>query len=387
MRVDGEEKVLKKWLLGITMVVLLAGSGTNTYFYIQQNNRLNQVDERISGLLDNINSVQNGLTSLQGNVSTLGDSIASLSGNIGTLGGKITALEGTTSGLSSDITTLKGNITTINGNITTINGNITSVNYNVTGLQSSVSSMQSSVTTLQSSVSGMQSSVTTLQNSLNNMQGSITALQANDQAVLNVVAKLEPAVVKIVARVSNGYSGGSGVLVRNNGYILTAYHVVQGANSVSVTLKTGEVFSATVVTSDQGLDIAILKLTTSRTDFPVATLGTSATTKVGEDVMAIGFPELFDLPGQASFTKGIVSAMRVDDGSFYANNGEKYIQTDAAINPGNSGGPLVNMKGEVIGIARFVWLFSDSPLIPGDNMGFFIAVEQANSLIVQAAGA
>ena len=81
---------MKKWLLGIVIVVLLAGSGTNTYFYIQQNNRLNQVDERISGLLTNINSVQNGLTSLQGNVSTLGDSVSSLSTNVGTLGGKIT---------------------------------------------------------------------------------------------------------------------------------------------------------------------------------------------------------------------------------------------------------------------------------------------------------
>ena len=365
---------MKKWLLGIAMVVLLAGSGTNTYFYIQQNNRLNQANERISGLLDNINSVQDGLTSLQGNVATLGNSISSLSGNIGTLGGKITALEGTSSGLSSDITTLKGNVTTINGNITTINGNITSVNNNVTGLQSSVSGMQSSVTTLQNSVSGMQSN--------------ITALQANDQVVLNVVAKLEPAVVKIIADLGNGhYSGGSGFIVRNNGYIVTAYHVIQGGTSISVTLNTGEDFAATVAGTDPNLDIAVLKLTTTRTNFPVATLGTSVTTKVGEDVVAIGFPELFYIPGQASFTKGIVSAMRIDDGSFYANNGKKYIQTDAAINPGNSGGPLVNMKGEVIGIADFTWLYSDSPEVSDQNMGFFIAVEQANSLIVQAAGA
>ena len=344
---------MKKWLLGIVIVVLLAGSGANTYFYIQQNNRLNQVNQRISGLLDNINNVQNGLTSLQGNVSTLGNSVSSLSTNVGTLGGKITALEGTTSGLSSDVNTLKGNITTINGNITSINGSITSVNTSVAALQNSVSGMQSSV----------------------------AALQADAQAVANVVAKITP----VVVRVSTNIAMGSGTIIRANGYVLTAYHVVQGSTSIIVTLSTGERFGAIVAASDANLDIAILKINSTRTDFPVATLSSSASAKVGDDVVAIGFP--LDLTGQATFTKGIVSAFRTDDGSYYANNGEKFIQTDAPINPGNSGGPLVNMKGEVIGIARFVLLLSDSPVVPADNMGFFIAIEQANALIVKAAGA
>ena len=359
MRVDQKENILKKWLLGITMVVLLAGSGTNTYFYIQQNNRLNQADELISGLLDNINSVQNRLTSLQGNVSTLGDSISSLSGNIGTLGGKITALEGTTSGLSSDITTLKGNITTINGNITTINGNITSVNNNVTGLQNSVS--------------GVQSSVTTLQSSLNNMQSSVAALQANAQAVANLVSKVEPTVVKITGVQASYQVGGTGVIVRNNGYILTAYHVVQGTTSLVVTLKSGEVFSATVFNYNQGLDIAILKLNTTRTDFPVATLGSSAAAQVGDDVIVIGYPELFDLPGQATFTKGIISAIR----NMF---GYRFIQTDAAINPGNSGGPMVNLKGEVIGIADWKIIFDDNGDAI-DNIAFCIPIDDAKYLI------
>jgi S1-C subfamily serine protease len=337
---------LKKWLLGILIVVLLAGSGVNAYFYVQQNDRLNQVDQRISGLLDNINSVQNGLTSLQENVSTLDSSMSSLSDNVSALGGNITDLEGATSGLSDDVNTLKGNVTAVNGNITAVN---------------------SSVAVLQNSVSGMQSSV--------------TALQANGQAVLNVIGKLTP----VVVLVSTNIGVGSGTIIRANGYVLTAYHVVQGSTSITVTLSTGEKLGATVAASDTNLDIAILKITSTRTDFPVATLGSSASANVGDDVVAIGFP--MDLVGPASFTKGIISAFRTDDGSFFANNGERYIQTDAAVNPGNSGGPLVNMKGEVIGIADFILLLSNSPIVPTDNMGFFIAVEQANSLIVKAAGA
>ncbi|RJO63186.1 MAG: hypothetical protein C4542_00415 [Dehalococcoidia bacterium] len=337
---------MKKWLLGIVTVVLLAGSGTNTYFYIQQNNRLNQVDERIAGLLTSINSVQNGLTSLQGNVSTLGDSVSSLSTNVGTLGGKITDLQGTTSGLSSDVNTLKGNITTINGNITTINGSITSVNTSVTALQNSVSGMQSSV----------------------------TALQASAQAVANVVSKVEPTVVKIISSVSGGYSGGTGVIVRSNGYILTNYHVINGALSTTVTLKTGEFFSASVVTFNAGLDIAILKLNSTRTDFPFATLGSSAAAQVGDDVIAIGYPELFELPGQATFTKGIISAFR-------NMSGYRFIQTDAAINHGNSGGPLVNLKGEVIGINSQRLFWDDSSGDPVDNIGFAIPIDDAKYLI------
>lgn len=343
---------MKKWFLWIAIGVLLAGSGTNTYFYVQQNNRLNQVDARISGLLSNITSVQNGLTSLQGNVSTLGESVSSLSTNVGALNGKISALETTTSGLSGDVNTLKSNITTINGNITTINGNITSISGNVTSVNNSV---------------------TALQNSVSSMQSSVAALQAGAQAVANVVSKVEPAVVKIICSVSRGYAGGSGAIVRNNGYILTAYHVVEGATSISVTLKTGEVFSATLVNYNRGLDIAVLKLTTTRTDFPVIALGSSTAAQVGEEVIVIGYPQLFDLPGQATFTKGIISAIR----NMF---GYRFIQTDAAINHGNSGGPMVNMKGELLGVADWKF-FSDDEGEPIESLGFCIPIDDAKYLI------
>ncbi len=354
MRIDEEENILKKWFWGIVIVVLLAGFGTNTYFYIQQNNRFNQVDQRISGLLDNLDNVQNGLTSLQGNVSTLGDSVSTLSTNVGALGGKITAMEGTTSGLSADVNTLNGTITTINGNITSVNN---------------------SVTALQNTVNGTQSSVTALQNTVNGMQSNVAALQANAQAVANVVSKLEPVVVKIIVNLGAGsYAGGTGIIVRSNGYVLTNYHVVKGTLSTTITLKSGESFSATLVASNSGLDIAILKLNSTRTDFPVATLGSSSAAQVGDDVIAIGYPALFELPGQATFTKGIISAFR-------NMSGYRFIQTDAAINHGNSGGALVNLKGEVIGINSQRLFWDDASGDPVDNIAFAIPIDDAKYLI------
>ena len=110
-----------------------------------------------------------------------------------------------------------------------------------------------------------------------------------------------------------------------------------------MTLKDGTVLDATIVGSDTTQDLAILKLTTTRTDFPVMTLGTMADVVVGEDVIVAGFPLGTDLPGPASFTRGVVSAVR-------AYSGADYIQTDAAVNPGNSGGCLVTLSGKMIGI-------------------------------------
>lgn len=363
------------WLMGILVVILLLGTGTNTYFYVQQSSRLSQVDQRISGLADNLTAVQAGVSVLQGNVTTLQGNVAGLQGSVtslqGTvtgLGQSVTALQGTTAGLSSDVTGLKGSVTSINSSITAINGSLSSLSGNVTSLGNTVNGLQSSV---------------------NNMQSSITALQANDQAVLNVVAKLEPAVVLLTitkASMPNYIFGGSGVIVRNNGYILTNYHVIEGASTITATLKGIGNIAATVAATDQNRDLAVVKLNSPRTDFPIATLGSSAAVKVGDDAIAIGFPEQFDLSnppytaGPATFTKGIISAVRVVDGY-------QFIQTDAAINHGNSGGPLVNMKGEVIGINMWRLFWDESTGDPADNLGFAIPIDDAKALIVKAAGA
>ncbi|MDD5082129.1 MAG: trypsin-like peptidase domain-containing protein [Dehalococcoidales bacterium] len=159
----------------------------------------------------------------------------------------------------------------------------------------------------------------------------------------SVVPRVEPAIVRIDVTVAGGLDSGSGSIIDNRGYVITNAHVIEGGQSIKVTLKDGTTLDATVVASDANQDLAIIKLTTSRADFPVMSLGTMADVVVGEPVMTGGFPLGTDLPGPATFTIGIVSALRTYSGS-------DYIQTDSPINPGSSGGCLVTLSGRMIGI-------------------------------------
>ncbi len=141
-------------------------------------------------------------------------------------------------------------------------------------------------------------------------------------------------------RVQNGL--GSGVIVRNDGYILTNNHVVEGASILEVELSDDRKFDAKVIGTDYRTDLAVLKIEAK--GLVAASLGNSGDMEVGDWVIAIGSP--FGL--SQSVTAGIVSATnRSDQGITMYDN---FIQTDAAINPGNSGGPLLNLRGEVIGI-------------------------------------
>ncbi len=135
---------------------------------------------------------------------------------------------------------------------------------------------------------------------------------------------------------------GTGVIVSDDGYILTNHHVVGGADSVTVSLSDDRTFDAEIVGTDEQTDLAVLQIDAS--GLMPAELGDSEALKVGEWVMAMGNP--FGLP--QTVTAGIISATgRANVG---ITDYEDFIQTDAAINPGNSGGPLVNLKGEVVGI-------------------------------------
>ena len=150
---------------------------------------------------------------------------------------------------------------------------------------------------------------------------------------------------------------GSGVIVDSEGYILSNYHVVapvgqgnrrQLADKITVTLHTGEAFKGTVVGVDPESDLAVLKIDTPKA-LPFAKVGDSSNIRTGQWVLAIGNP--FGVG--KTVTSGIISATArvVKEMPIFGD----YIQTDAAINPGNSGGPLVNMKGEVIGINSFIF--------------------------------
>lgn len=148
------------------------------------------------------------------------------------------------------------------------------------------------------------------------------------------------------------YGLGSGMIVRSDGYVLTNQHVIDKADRVEVVLSTGEKYPAEIVGKDMRSDLAVLKI--NAVDLKPVLLGDSSNLKIGQWVIAIGHPYGFLAENnEATLTVGIVSSIHrklskenlVQD--FYD---FELIQTDAAINPGNSGGPLVNLKGEVIGI-------------------------------------
>ena len=153
---------------------------------------------------------------------------------------------------------------------------------------------------------------------------------------------------------------GSGFIIDRNGTILTNYHVVDGAQKIAVTLSDGKTCDAKVIGKDQKTDIAVIKIDAGQ-DLPVATLGDSDRLEVGEWVMAIGNPFGLD----HTVTSGIVSAKGRQIGAGPYDN---FIQTDASINPGNSGGPLINLRGEVVGITTAI--FSQS----GGNIGIGFAI-------------
>jgi S1-C subfamily serine protease len=159
----------------------------------------------------------------------------------------------------------------------------------------------------------------------------------------SIVPQVEPTIVRIDVTLADGLASGSGTIIDKRGYIITNAHVVNNGKSFKVTLMDGTVLQATVVASDTAKDLAVIKLTSTRTDFPVMPLGTMDDVRVGEYVMAMGFPAGTNLSGPATFTSGVVSAFRTY-------SGRNYIQTDAPINPGNSGGCMFTLSGKMIGI-------------------------------------
>lgn len=204
-----------------------------------------------------------------------------------------------------------------------------------------------------------------------------------------VYQKVSPAVVTISAK-GTEYKGffaqdvegiGSGFIINEDGYILTNYHVVELAISnntkdVTVILSTGEEVAAKVVNYDQNRDIAMVKLVDGTKVPAVVELGDSDGLYVGQEVVAIGTP--LGKNFAQTLTKGIVSGVNRNLTTEGGNTGD-YIQTDAAINSGNSGGPLINTKGEVIGINTAKLSGQSETTIEG--MGFAIPINDAKDRI------
>ena len=204
---------------------------------------------------------------------------------------------------------------------------------------------------------------------LSSTDGSLTASEA--------IEKVKPAVVTISTVSTQNYYGmysqdvegiGSGIIVSEDGYIITNYHVIENSKDVNVKMSYGEEVSATVVNYDQKKDIAMLKLEDGTKVPGVAELGDSEALYPGQEVIAIGTPVSKEF--EYTCTKGIVSALNREVKTSTGIS-MQLIQTDAAINPGNSGGPLINTKGQVIGINSMKIVVTEV-----DGLGFAIPINE-----------
>ena len=178
--------------------------------------------------------------------------------------------------------------------------------------------------------------------------GEVTGIERGyEYSLIDIFEKSEESIVQVsVLRGESEGGMGSGFVYSDEGYVITNQHVVQDAQKVMITFLDGEAYIGNVVGSDRDLDIAVVKVEPTNTYLQPIKIGDSSELKVGEKIAAIGNP--FGLSG--SMTAGIVSQMGRLLPQETGYSIPDVIQTDAAINPGNSGGPLINMKGEVVGI-------------------------------------
>lgn len=205
----------------------------------------------------------------------------------------------------------------------------------------------------------------------------LASLFVQEAAYVSIYEQVNPAVVNIIV----GSGQGSGFLFDRAGHIVTNNHVVAGGNRIVVNFDDGRQLPATVVGTDPSSDLAVLQVDASQiSDITPVTLADSDALKVGQIVIAIGSP--FGL--QSSMTTGIISALdRLFPGAV-GPDGTAFqipdiIQTDAAINPGNSGGPLLNLRGEVIGVNTAI----ESPVRGSSGIGYAVPSNIVSNIVPQ----
>ena len=199
---------------------------------------------------------------------------------------------------------------------------------------------------------------------------SVSAYEPDELKNITIYERINPTIVSIDAQLPDGFSTGTGCIVRSDGLILTGSHVIDDSKDIAVKTYDGKTYKASIVAKmGKNKDLALLKITT-KTPLKTVSFGNSSSVKVGQKVLSIGNP--FGFSG--TLTQGIVS--RID----YARH---RIQTDAAINPGCSGGPLLNSDGEVIGISQSI--YNPDNNISNIGIGFAIPVDEAKKFIASAA--
>jgi S1-C subfamily serine protease len=204
--------------------------------------------------------------------------------------------------------------------------------------------------------------------------GDAELLDAYSNAVVRASKTISPSVVKIDVRTAGrGAPGGSGsgFVFTPDGYIVTNSHVVHNAKSLTVSMQDGQRFTAQVVGDDPDTDLAVIRADPS-VNLPAVSFGSSHDLQVGQMAIAIGNPFGF----QYTVTAGVISALGRSLRAYSGRLIDDVIQTDAALNPGNSGGPLVNSRGEVIGV-------NTATIMSAQGICFAIAVDTAKFVAVK----
>lgn len=201
------------------------------------------------------------------------------------------------------------------------------------------------------------------------------AEEENALSLQEIYEKVIPSVASISCVMSNGTSSGTGIVMSQDGYVITNYHVIESAQAIYVLLDGDATYQAALVGGDETSDLAVLKV--EATDLTPAEFGDSDVLRVGDTVVAIGDPLGAELRG--TMTDGIVSAINRD----LSLNGRQMtlIQTNAALNSGNSGGPLINCYGQVIGINTMKMSSYSSTSATVEGLGFAIPITSAKPII------
>ena len=252
------------------------------------------------------------------------------------------------------------------------------------------SKYSSQISELQATINDLENTIKT--QSVPSVSSSVLAgvLEKESVVIQDIAASVKPSIVAILVtvpstRYQNGFfsysvggisTSGTGIILNNEGYVVTNYHVVSYFDeyenvTIDVILSDGTEYPAEFVGGDQNNDLAVIKINPDK-KLATAVLGSSDDLRVGEVVLAIGNPLGIEFAG--SVTMGIVSAL--DRTVSEENTAETMIQTDAAINPGNSGGALVNTSGEVIGITTLKVAKTDV-----EGLGFAIPIDYAEPII------
>jgi len=182
-----------------------------------------------------------------------------------------------------------------------------------------------------------------------------------EKSFINVYEQTLPSIVSIEADMDRGTSGGTGCIISKTGIILTSSHVIENSKNIQVTTHSGKKYNAKIIAILKNKnDLALIKIDTKE-DLQLAKFGNSNNVKVGQRVLTIGCPFGF----KDTLTTGIISRIDLE---------RNKIQTDAAINPGCSGGPLLNLKGEIIGINQSIY----NPDNNRSNIGIGFALPSNN---------